>query len=374
MKIMITGGGTGGHTSPAMAVLEEMRRRDPQLLVQWVGKKGGIEESVAARCDVPFRGVPVEGWTRKKSPRMALTAARLAWSVFRVWFFLKVFRPHVVFGVGGYVSLPAVWVAQRMGIRTVLHEQNKRLGLANRLCANKASRLLLSYPDTVGNYPAERARVVGNPVRAAFLNPCTQEEARETLGLAPATPVVLVIGGSQGAHTLNEAMSGIVHVFERSEAQFIWGAGKNDAIQMRLRAEGAAGTVQVHAFIEDMATACAAADLIVSRAGASTTAELAVLGKPSVLIPYPFAADNHQEHNARAFEAVGAAVVLLDGECSAERLGQIIRELLADKNRLADMGKAAKTLAQPLAAEEIAETIIELVHGENPTNLMQSDR
>lgn len=366
MKVMITGGGTGGHTSPAVAVIEELKRRDPQLLLQWVGKNNSMEERVAAQQQVPFRSVPVEGWTRAKSPRIILTGLKLVWSIFRVWFYLKVFRPQVVFGVGGYVSLPAIWVAQRMGIHTVLHEQNKRLGLANRLCASRASRLLLSFPDTVGNFSADKAVVVGNPVRAAFMNPQDKKQARETLGLRTNVPVVLVIGGSQGAHTINESMATVVHDFGTDEAQFIWGAGKSEAIQMRLRAEGAAANTQVHAFIDDMATVCAAADIIVSRAGASTTAELAVLGKASILIPYPHAADNHQEHNARAFETAGAAVLLLDGECNGKSLGGLVRELLADQNCLNEMGKAAKALAKPMATETIAETIMELVHGENP--------
>ncbi|MCK5861427.1 MAG: undecaprenyldiphospho-muramoylpentapeptide beta-N-acetylglucosaminyltransferase [Candidatus Hydrogenedentes bacterium] len=363
MKIMITGGGTGGHTSPAVAVIEELKRRDPQLLLQWVGKKNSMEERVAAQQQVPFRSIPVEGWTRKKSPRVIITGLKLLWSLFRVWFYLKVFRPQVVFGVGGYVSLPAIWVAQRLGIHTVLHEQNKRLGLANRLCAARASRLLLSYPDTVGTFPKENAKVVGNPVRAVFMNPQEQQEARETLGLRSDIPVILVVGGSQGAHTLNESMIKVIHDFGKEEAQFIWGAGKSEAIQMRLKAEGAAALTQIHAFIEDMGTACTAADIIVSRAGASTTAELAVLEKPSILIPYPHAADNHQEHNARAFEAAGAAVVLLDKECNGESLGTLLRELLTDQNRITEMGKAAKKLAKPLATETIAETIMELVHG-----------
>jgi len=359
---MITGGGTGGHTSPAVAVIEELRKRDARLLLQWVGRKGGIEEQVAEQYDVPFRSLPVEGWTRAKSPRILLTAVKLVWSLFRAWFYLKVFRPQVVFGVGGYVSLPAVWVAQRMDIPTVLHEQNKRLGLANRLCARKASRLLISYPDTLGDFPADKTKIVGNPVRAAFLNPPDIIQARATFALQPNVPVVLVIGGSQGAHTINAAMACVVHAFDKDEVQFIWGAGKFDAIQMRLKAEGAHALTQVHAFIEDMATACAAADLIVSRAGASTTAELAVLGKPSVLIPYPHAADNHQEHNARAFESAGAAVVLLDKECAPDTLEALIRELIGNSEKLLAMGRAAKALAQPLAAENIAETIMELVH------------
>ena len=372
MRIMITGGGTGGHTSPALALIEELRRRDPHLLLQWVGKRGGMEEEVARRNNVPFRALPVEGWSRRKSPRMVWTLMKLAYSMLRAWFYLKVFQPQAVFGVGGYVSLPALWMAQRMGIMTLLHEQNKRLGLANRLCAPRATRLLLSYPDTEGAYPRDRALLTGNPVRQAFLHPPEQEEARAALGLEPRVPTVLVVGGSQGAHSLNEATAALLNAFEPGELQIIWSTGKAEAIQARLKAEGARVKPHIHAFIEDMATTCAAADLVVSRAGASMTAELAALGKPAILIPYPHAADNHQEHNARAFEAAGAARLLLDRDCTGDSLGALIRELLRDAGRIGAMSDAAKQLARPLAAEEIAETIMELVHTEKARGATQT--
>ncbi len=362
MRIMITGGGTGGHTSPALAVIEELRRRDPQLLLQWIGKRGGMEEEVARRNMIPFRALPVEGWSRRKSPRMLWILVKLAYSMVRAWMYLKVFQPQAVFGVGGYVSLPALWVAQRINIVTVLHEQNKRLGLANRLCAARTTRLLLSYPETEGNYPEERAILTGNPVRHAFLHPPDKDSAREQLGLKPGIPAILVVGGSQGAHTLNEATAYLLQEFKPDELQVIWSAGKAEFAQARMRAEEAPNKSKVHAFIEDMATTCAAVDIVVSRAGASMTAELAALGKPSILVPYPYAADNHQEHNARAFQSAGAAEVLLDNECTGERLAERVRGLINDPDRMNIMGESAKSLARPLAAEEIAETIIQLVY------------
>ena len=363
MRVMITGGGTGGHTSPAVAIVEELRRRDPRLLIRWVGRSGGMEETVSRNADVPFRGVPVEGWPRRKTPRMAWTLAKLAWCVFRCALMLRAFRPRAVVGVGGYVSLPLVWAAQRMGIPTFLHEQNKRLGMANRLCAARATRLFLSYPDTIGNFPAGRARVVGNPVRSGFISVPPREEALARFGLTPGVPVVLSCGGSQGARTLNRALSELVGRFTPGELQFLWMTGKSDAPAARETAAKAGPHVHVFPFIEDMPAACAAADVIVSRAGASSTAEIAVLGKPSILVPYPFATDNHQEHNARAFEEAGAAVLVRDADCTADRLEALLRGLLADPDRRATMGAAAVTLAHPLAAETIVEQIIADVYG-----------
>jgi UDP-N-acetylglucosamine--N-acetylmuramyl-(pentapeptide) pyrophosphoryl-undecaprenol N-acetylglucosamine transferase len=235
--------------------------------------------------------------------------------------------------------------------------------LANRICASKAVALLLSFPDTQGDYPREKSRVVGNPVRSAFLSPPSTTEARERFSLNATLPTVLVMGGSQGAHSINQAMANMAHLFKENEIQFIWATGQSEALWARNAVNEAPITVQVHAFIEDMATACAASDMVVSRAGASSTAELAAMGKPSILVPYPHAADNHQEHNARAFEQTGAAVVLLDKECTGDALSSIIKELLSQPLRLQNMSQAAFSLAKLSAAEEIAETIVRRVWG-----------
>ena len=358
MRIMITGGGTGGHTSPAVAIIEELRRRDPQLMLQWVGRRASIEQRVSAANYIPFRTVPVEGWPRKLTVRRAWVLLKLAAAIARAALLLRKFRPSVVVGVGGYVSLPLLWAAQRMGVNTVIHEQNKRLGMANRLAAPRAKRIFLSYEDTIGAYPKETARVVGNPVRAAFITPPSIEDARAALALDPAVPVVLVAGGSQGAQSLNQAMHQALPGFRTDEVQFIWITGKSGLEKARQTASQVPAHVQVAAFIEDMPTACAAADLIVSRAGASSTAEIAALGKPAILVPYPHATDNHQLQNAQAFEEAGAAILLLDDDCSGEQFDQTVRGRLADPQALADMGQAARRLAKPLAADVIAEEII----------------
>lgn len=361
MRVMITGGGTGGHTSPAVAIVEELRRRDPQLMVQWVGKAGAIEERVATAADIPFRAVPAAGWPRAMSPRRLWVALVMLLGYLKAAMLLRSFRPQVVIGVGGYVSLPLLLAAQHAGVPTVLHEQNKRLGMANRILAPKCAKLYLSYPDTLGTYPKDRAEVVGNPVRPGFIAPPTRAEAREKLGLANEPPVVLVVGGSQGARTLNEAMSSAVHLFNAGEAHVVWMTGKAGEESAKAAAERAQNKVDVYPFIDDMVTVCAAADVIVSRAGASSTAEIAALGKASILVPFPFATDNHQEQNARAFETAGAAVVLLDSDCTAVRLSDEIRALLEDTPRREAMARAARSLAKPLAAETIAEGTMDVL-------------
>jgi UDP-N-acetylglucosamine--N-acetylmuramyl-(pentapeptide) pyrophosphoryl-undecaprenol N-acetylglucosamine transferase len=370
MRIIVTGGGTGGHTSPAVAVIQELQQRDPQLAVQWVGRRGNVEERVCASLAIPFRGLPVEGWPRRRRWRKPWVAAKLAWSMARAWVLLRRFRPDVVLGVGGYVSLPVVYMAGRMGIPTFLHEQNRLLGMANRIGAARATRLFLSYPNTKGHYPQDRAAVVGNPVRLAFRTPPARDEARRAFDLGPeldATPAVLVVGGSQGAHRLNEAVAGLLPKLHQDEAAVIWMTGRADAALGRDAAASATVAVRTFPFIDDMPAACAAADLIVSRAGASSTAEIAVMARPSILVPYPHATDNHQEQNARAFEEHGAATVLLDADCAPETLLAAMRALLGDPDRLDAMAKAAAGLAQPQAAERIVDALLQYAFEEQPT-------
>ncbi len=361
MRMTITGGGTGGHTSPAVAIVQELRRRDPQAEITWLGRRGAIEERVSAAHGVPFIHVPGEGWPRKNSLRRVGVAVKTVFGLVRAAWAIARIRPDFVVGVGGYVSLPVVFAAQLLGRKTVIHEQNKRLGMANRLLARRASLIFLSYEDTIGAYPKNKARVVGNPVRAGFVAPPSAAEARQRFGLAEGVPVVLVSGGSQGARTLNQAMAGVVNAFEANETQFIWMTGQSGYDAACAAANGARATVKVLPFIEDMVGASAAADVLVGRAGASSLAEIAVLGKPSILIPFPFATDNHQEHNARAFEAAGASVVMLDGACTAESLTGLIRELVSSRGRLQKMGEAALTLARPEAAREIVDGVMGLL-------------
>lgn len=365
---MITGGGTGGHTSPASAIIEALRSRVAKVDLQWVGKSGALEERVSAGLGVPFTSLPVEGWPRRGIVRRVRVLAKISMGLVKAGWLLRQFQPDAIVGVGGYVSIPLLWVAQRFAIPTILHEQNKRLGLANRLLSKRATRVLLSYPDTIGTYPADRTKLVGNPVRAGFVHPPDKTEAQNRFGLMYDTAVVLVSGGSQGARRLNEAIRDALPEVKPDEFQLLWMTGPREFETFQVAAENAPVPVKVFPFIEDMAGACAAADIVVSRAGASTTAELAAMGKPAVLVPYPYATDNHQEHNATAFEAAGAAVMIRDEECSTDRLLSVLRELLADPNGLATMGDAARTLARPRAAEAIVEEILAVVRrGEEAT-------
>jgi len=362
MRIMITGGGTGGHTSPALAVYDELCRRDPRLRVQWIGCAGRIEERICQQHGIPFRSIPVEGWPRNNRLRKIWAAAKLSLGMLRALILLRSFHPQVVFGVGGYVSLPLMLVAQRLGIPTVIHEQNRRLGMANQMLSARAARIYLSFPDTKGEFPRERAEIVGNPVRPDFVTPPARPAALETFDLSPDRPVVLVFGGSQGARTINEALEERLDTWLANGIQIIWAAGKTDFEARRARVGEREG-LRLYPYLDEMAAACVAADLVVARAGASTTAELAVLGKPCLLIPYPHATDNHQKQNAAAFEEAGAGRVLDDILCTGDELLGEVRAMLADADALAEMAGHARGLARPVAADTIAEGIMTLVFG-----------
>ncbi len=363
---MLTGGGTGGHVFPALAIAEELRRRDPQLLLRWVGRAGTLEEEVARRHDFPFRGIAVAPWPRRGRVRQVYTAGRLAWGVVQGLALLRRVRPQAVVGVGGYVSLPLGFAAQRLGIPTILHEQNAHLGLANRVLAEGSSCLCLSFAETAGAERANRTRVTGNPVRQGFIAPPEPERARAQLGLQAGRPVLLVVGGSQGAHTLNAAVAGALEAGKLDEVHVLWATGRSAYERWRTHAAAARPGVQVMPFIDDMPAAASAADCIVSRAGASSTAEIAAMGRASVLVPYPHATDNHQEANARTFEAVGAAEVLLDRDCTGDALAGAVLALLRDEPRRSAMAAAARKLAQPLAADLIAETVLDIVFARTP--------
>ena len=363
MRVIVSAGGTAGHTSPCEAVIEALRERDPLLHVQWIGRAGAIEERVAKRLGVSFRSVPMEGWPRKQSLRRLVVGGKLAVSCVRAATYIRRFRPQIVIGFGGYVTLPVLWAAQRAKITTAIHEQNSRLGMANRLAAKKADRIFLSFDPTLGIPEGSSGEVCGNPVRGGFLHPMERAEARRQLGLDVDRPVLLVTGGSQGAQRLNEALAANLKPLADDGVQVIWLAGKSGAENARVAAEKVDGAVQVYSFLDDMPAACAAADVIVSRAGASSTAEIAAIGRPSILVPYPFATDNHQEANARALEEHGAARVLLDDACTADAFLGEVRDLIEHPQVRERMADAARAMARPDAAGYIANELVELGFG-----------
>jgi UDP-N-acetylglucosamine--N-acetylmuramyl-(pentapeptide) pyrophosphoryl-undecaprenol N-acetylglucosamine transferase len=354
MRMVVAGGGTGGHLFPGLAVAECVAASDARRVL-FVGSEYGIEARVIPRTRFAFRAVPIRG-LRGRGWRGALQlAAQLPGATAKAWKILGEFGAEVVVGVGGYASFPVVVAAWLRRIPTVLLEQNAHPGMANRALARLARRVCTTFPEANAYFPADKVVLTGNPVRP-FAAPATAPRGGFTL---------LVFGGSQGAHRINEAMAGAAAVLREAIADLRvmhqTGAADRAALTARYAELGVAADVRE--FIEDMGAAYHAADLVVCRSGATTVAELTTLGKPSILVPYPFAADDHQRANATVVAERGAGVLILDRDLTGDGLAQTIIALARDRGRLTAMAEAARQLGVPDAAARVAATCRAVVGG-----------
>jgi UDP-N-acetylglucosamine--N-acetylmuramyl-(pentapeptide) pyrophosphoryl-undecaprenol N-acetylglucosamine transferase len=365
VRVIITGGGTGGHIYPALAIAAGIRERYPNATILYVGTDQGLESSIVPQAGYDFYAVPAAGLERRLTARNLLAVMR-AWRGFGVsWGLVRRFRPHVVVGTGGYVCGPVVLAAALQGFPTLIHEQNAVPGLTNRILSRYVSRTAVSFVDAVKYFP-RRARVIltGLPVRPEILA-VSRTECRRKLGLARDEFVVVSFGGSRGARSLNLAMVPVVQALRGRPAWRLYHAAGTAGYEEFLAALGAAAPCEgeniiIVPYFYEIATLLGAADLVVCRAGASTIAELTVLGRPSILVPYPYATDNHQEFNARALAERGAAVLIRDRELTGEGLLSIITGLQSDARRLAGMSRAARSLAKPRALDRILDTLEKL--------------
>ena len=353
LRVIVAGGGTGGHLFPGLAVADALAKRRPCRIV-FVGASRGIETRVVGKRGFPLRTLPVRALRGQGPLGLATSALRLPASLVSAWRLVDELRPELLIGVGGYASAPAVVAGWARRIPTVLLEQNAHPGLTNRLLARFADRVCVAFPESAPYFPSGRTIETGNPVRP----PVSQPAERRPEGFS-----ILIFGGSAGAHRLNEIG---VEAMERlagpaPRARIVHQTGEADFAWVRARYRERSIEADVRPFIDDMAAAYAGADLVVCRAGATTLAELTALGKPAVLVPYPYAADDHQRKNAQSLVGRGAAMMILDRELSAENLSQAIGELRAQPERLAAMATAASALGRPDAAERVVDVCLNLV-------------
>lgn len=354
LRLVITGGGTGGHLFPGIAVADEVLAGFPGSEVLFIGT--GREIDRRALADKPYRQAALTGSGLKGiSWRGRLASlARLPVGLWQAWRLLRGFKPDLVLGVGGYVTGPVLLAAKLMGITTGIHEQNSVPGLANRLLGRFVDLVFLSLPGSEIGFPAAKTRLVGNPLRPELLA-AAQRVAAESDREAGQELNLLILGGSQGAHRVNqlilEALEGLAG--EGMALRVVHQTGSRDLAMVTERYRQMGIKARAEAFIADMAPVYAGADLVVSRAGATTLAELALFGKPAVLIPYPYAADDHQRLNAEIMARHGAAVVLIEAELTGPILAAGLRGLLADRERRQKMAVRARELANPDAAHEI---------------------
>ncbi|MGE0362366.1 MAG: undecaprenyldiphospho-muramoylpentapeptide beta-N-acetylglucosaminyltransferase [Vicinamibacterales bacterium] len=357
MQVLFAGGGTGGHLYPGIAVAEELRRRDPAVGVGFVGTARGLESRVVPALGLPLDLIRSAGLKGKSIAALARGLALLPLSAFDAWRVLSRRRPDVVVGVGGYSSGPVLLLAALRRIPTLVMEQNTAPGFTNRVLARWVSAAAVSYEETLRHFPGIGI-VTGNPVRREFLERGGADEPRPADG----TVRVLIVGGSQGARAVNDAMAAAAARLAGRGATLAitHQSGERDLARVRDAYAAAGCPAVVEPFLHDMHARMAVADLVVSRAGASTLAELTILGRPMVLVPLPTAADDHQRKNALALARAGAAEVIEERDLTGERMAAVITALADDPDRRRRMAVAARGLGRPDAAARVADRIEQL--------------
>lgn len=366
LRIIISGGGTGGHIFPAVSIANAIREISPSAEILFVGAEGRMEMQRVPAAGYEIKGLPVAGFDRKHLWRNVSVLIKLMKSRRLARKIVSEFRPQVAVGVGGYASGPTLDVAQKMGIPTLLQEQNSYAGVTNKLLAKKAKRICVAYEGMERFFPAEAIMMTGNPVRQNLLHAHhTREEAIAAMGLDPAKRTVLLIGGSLGARTLNDSvLENLSLIRQQKHIQFVWQTGKyySKSIAERLAEQRCPENLKVMDFISNMDVAYAAADLVISRAGAGSISEFCLLGKPVILVPSPNVAEDHQTKNAMALVQKDAALFVADAE-APRTLIPLAVNTVNDAAKLASLSENVKKLAMPNAAEVIAREVIKLAEG-----------
>ena len=349
MRLLIAGGGTGGHLFPGVAVAEELRARDPDAAITFVGTKRGIEARVLPDLGWNLELIEVSGLKTVGVLGAIRGLFRLPKALWQARKVVKAFKPDAVIGVGGYASGPVVLMARLRGIPTAICEQNSIPGLTNKILGRVVRAVFLSFQESARFFKPKKIQLTGNPVR--------RELVQKLLAAPPPAGErvhVLVSGGSLGAVAVNElAAQALIELVKTTPVTITHQTGEKDLAATTKRYADAGVTADCRAFIKDMATTYLAADLVIGRAGATTVAELAIAGKPAIFIPYPFAADNHQEINAREMADAGAALMFRQAELTAEKLLAALKPVVGDAAKRTEMGAKMKALAKPNAAAAV---------------------
>lgn len=364
MRIILSGGGTGGHIYPAVSVAEALVRRfGSRVEILFVGACGKMEMEKIPALGYKIVGLPVAGFQRRLSVDNLMLPFKVARSLRRAAQVIREFRPDVVVGFGGYASAPILWSAQNAGIPTVIQEQNSYAGVTNKILARRAKAVCVSYDGMERFFDARKIVMTGNPLRGNFAGIAPKSaESLGYFGLTADKPVILVVGGSLGTGTLNRAMLKYLNeIVEQSRVQVIWQTGKiyEDAIAQQIAGRNMAG-VWVGAFIDRMDFAFAAADVVISRSGASTVSELELVGKAVIFVPSPNVAEDHQTKNAQALSSVGAAMLISDFDAVDKAIPAAL-ELLDDKARLDAMAAKIKSLGISDSADRVVSQIVRVL-------------
>lgn len=369
MKVIISGGGTGGHIYPGIAIANELKnKKNAEIL--FVGSKKGLETELVPRAQFPLKTITIKGFRRKISFDTLITFLTMFKGLMESTQILKGFRPDVVVGTGGYVCGPVVLAAALLGIPTVIHEQNSIPGVTNRILARFVDKIAVSFEDSFRYFTRSskhKIHLTGNPIRSEILN-VSKIKGSKKMNLSPKKKTLLVFGGSRGALVINEAMKTVIKQnLHSKQLQIIHITGKEhyQGFIRGLHHEGidvkAYGNIKIKPYIYEMHYALAASDLVVSRAGAMTIAEITALGKPSILIPLRIATNDHQRINAQSLKRKNAAEVILEEDLTGEILNNTIKRIIFDPNKLKTMADNSKKLGKPKATQMICDMISSLV-------------
>ena len=363
LRVIVSGGGTGGHIFPAVSIANAIKAEYPDAEILFVGAEGRMEMQRVPAAGYKIIGLPIAGFDRKNLLKNVVVLYKIAKSQWKARKIIKDFKPHVVVGVGGYASGPTLKTAGQMGIPTLIQEQNSYAGVTNKLLAKSAKKICVAYDGMERFFPAEKIIKTGNPVRQNLLDAkVTKTEATESFGLDPKKRTVLVIGGSLGARTVNESiLQHIEDIRGAKDVQFIWQTGKyySEEIHMALAKEDPVQNMKVTDFISNMDNAYAAADLVISRAGASSISELCLLKKPCILVPSPNVAEDHQTKNALALSTKGAAIFVKDSDARNELIPLALKTVVDDA-QLVSLSENVGKLAYHDSAKKIADEVVKL--------------
>lgn len=360
-RVLISGGGTGGHIFPAISIANAIRRRFPDVEILFVGADNRMEMERVPAAGYKIEGLTICGFDRKNLLRNIGVLIKLRRAMRKARSIVRNFKPQIAIGVGGYASGPTLKAAQKLGVPTLIQEQNSYAGVTNKLLAKKAKRICVAYEGMERFFPAETIALTGNPIRKNLLdNTMSKTEAKEKLGFIPEKPLVLIVGGSLGARTINESIARNLELLTKDGTQLFWQTGKNYNDTTILAKASAMQGVTATTFISDMDVAYRAADLVVSRAGAGSISELQALGKATILVPSPNVAEDHQRKNALALVNHDAAIMIEDSEC-LERLAGEVNALIADTDRRQKLSDNISAMALTDSDEKIVDNIIEII-------------
>jgi len=360
-RVIISGGGTGGHIFPAISIANAIMKIDPGTEILFVGAEGRMEMDKVPAAGYNITGLPVAGLYRRFTLKNIAVIIKLFRSLRIARRVIREFKPDVVVGVGGYASGPVLRQAGKMGIPTIIQEQNSYAGVTNKLLAKRASVICVAYDGMEKYFPAGKIIKTGNPVRQNFEDLTSMKnEALSFFGLKPEFPVVLVLGGSLGAGSINRSLADSIEKLRDSDCQWLWQTGKHYYENVNaLLSVSFTSNISVHDFIDRMDYAYAAADVIVSRAGAGTISELCLVGKPVILIPSPNVAEDHQTRNAKALSDRNAAVFISDGKAAKELVCEAVK-LVADRNKRTTLSENIRKMADMDADVRIAKEVLKL--------------